>query len=151
MAKTLTGRHLTHPVSPVCHAFYENLERVNSQFEDPPSSEELAADCLQALSLLAYVFVNGAATSIDKFLDDEARFGKAVKHARTVRTADGQAVDASAGILATHGLEHIRINHWHDSIKRFVSKKQAARLAKRDLSVVPSRSVRLLKPCRSEV
>lgn len=114
-------------VSPSCYAFYKSLVKINA---GRLGVEELAADCLQAFSLLGYVFINGGATALDGVLPHIPHRAGEVHYLKMASLAERAAVQGNvkaANELVGQGIEHIRLNFGHDDLRARLSKNRARR------------------------
>ncbi|CAH7676984.1 heme peroxidase [Phakopsora pachyrhizi] len=128
--KFFSGQPIIKNVHPDCRAFYENLTKQNARGAQL-SSDELAADCLRAISTLAYTLANGTAHALDYLIpevDGPNDLGRdliqslkdLVKHDEQDRK--GFENLKIREIYCRHGLEASRLNHWNPILKGLVVK-----------------------------
>lgn len=99
--------------------FYAALTAENDAQSTPLSDDELAADCLRALSTLAYTIVNGTAHAIDYLIPPAITKPAEVPTLRA--TLNGLVKKRSSTNLhedfLQHGLESARLSHWNPALR----------------------------------
>lgn len=109
-----------------CHAdvkaFYNALTSHNDSQPAPLTPDELAADCLRAISTLAYTIVNGTASALDKLIPESTANSREVPRLRPtlvdlLETENKTSLDE--GFLR-HALESVRLSHWNPSLSGMI-------------------------------
>ncbi|KAH9821510.1 heme peroxidase [Melampsora americana] len=106
-------------------AFYSTLTAENNAQVNPLSPDELAADCLRAISTLAFTIVNGTAYALDYLLPEVTKPDEVPRLRETLEeivTGNDQVELREA--ISRHALEATRLGHWNESLRGMVFKTE---------------------------
>lgn len=116
--KTISGQRLDiKHSSPDTKLFYDTLRVENDAQRIPLSTDELTADCLRAVSTLAYTIVNGTAHALDYLMPaattqaDEIPKLRQTLHDLVYNPRFDRSNIHEAHLK--HGLEGVRLAHWN--------------------------------------
>lgn len=101
--------------------FYHVLRSQNNAQENPLSIDELAADCLRAISTLAYTIVNGTAHALNQMITDSPKKVGEISqlHPSSQRPFKNSGQSDSNDYLR-YALESVRITHWNPALRGMI-------------------------------
>lgn len=106
-------------------AFYRTLTAENNAQVDPLSPDELAADCLRAISTLAFTIVNGTANALDYLLPEVTKPDEVPRLQETLESLVKRNNEAGLHeAFSRHALEATRLGHWNESLRGMVFKAE---------------------------
>ncbi|EGG06315.1 uncharacterized protein MELLADRAFT_116583 [Melampsora larici-populina 98AG31] len=117
-------------------AFYKTLTAENNAQVDPLSPDELAADCLRAISTLAFTIVNGTANALDYLLPEVTKPDEVPRIRETLETIiKGNNEPGLHEAFSRHALEATRLGHWNESLRGMVFKSEYQNRNSRSLPI----------------
>lgn len=125
----LSGQHFITHTHVDSKAFYQALRAVNDAQTHPLSVDELAADCLRAVSTLAYTIVNGTAHALDHLIppsdsSSSSQLEETSGGTGTIFEIPSDYQTEPVRAYLHQALESARVNHWHPQLRGLVVKSE---------------------------